>query len=262
MVKQISNTPVFDFVLKNVFSKNQINTFNPFWEWENRYRIWPNNSLIKHPTEKDASGILTIKKTLKSENLFELTVKQHLQLEEESHFYSAHVLKASILCKADAFATPIQWEWTSSYKHNKSNTEILRLQETANYKDGRIERETRNGVFHVAIQGHFCLEWCLLEAVQRSQTVFEYPFTVFEKFSRLKSNQQITKIGNNNDSLYKEFHRLTRYIRNNNGISHQEYWLNEHNRLISFNDVNRIYVLEQSDSKNTKNLKNFNIQKI
>lgn len=246
IVKERNNT----LALKNVFSKKKADPFNPFTSWENRYRIWPNIYFLKHGIETNSSGYLTIKKAFKSDDIIELTVEQRLRLEEDSHFYSAHILKATILCKTDDFATPISWEWTSSYKHNVSDTEILRLHETAVYKEGHLERETRNGVFHTAIQGQFSLDWCLLEAIQRGEADLKSPFTIFEKFSLLRSNQHIKKAANKNNVLPNEFHHLTRYIRKNNGINHQEYWLNEQNRLISFSNGNRIYLLEDSTSQN------------
>ncbi|MBD3287606.1 hypothetical protein GF337_02280, partial [candidate division KSB1 bacterium] len=167
-VKQKVSIPASDILLRKLASNKIEDNFDPLSNWINRYRILP---VTYPPLANETIGYLVIKKRVKNDKSFELQITQRLRLEEESHFFGAHILKATILCRNDAFATPEQWEWTSSYKHQNSNTEILRLQETATYKDGRLERETRNGVFHSAIQGYFSLEWCLLEAIQRFHPV-------------------------------------------------------------------------------------------
>lgn len=241
-VKQNVNLPASDILLRKLVSNKIEDNFDPFSNWTNRYRILP---VTYFQFANETIGYLVIKKRIKNDKSFELQIMQRLRVKEESHFFSAHILKATILCRNDAFATPEQWEWTSSYKHQNSNTEILRLQETATYTDGRLERETRNGVFHAAIQGYFSLEWCLLDAIQRFHHVLMSPFTMLDKFSQLKPNQHIIPNNDNNKSQFnKEGLHLTRYIQSNKDISNHEYWLDMNNRLIWFSDGMRMFLLK------------------
>jgi hypothetical protein len=201
--------------------------FKPDGNWINTYRIWTCHGYRESGNEN--VGYLRIKRLIDSDSSIVLKVHQEI-LQADA---LVNIVEATIECRNNQLASPIQWRVSSRFIDSDS---IPISQLSSN----------ETGSAGVGLNGSSC-DWCLFEAVQRlefnRQTSLN--FDMLEGLSLLKKDQHLsyrglfpTKIGDENIPLHC-------FVQLGNGILPCEYWLDNHHRLLLVTSMNKAYIFDE-----------------
>jgi hypothetical protein len=208
--------------------------FKPDGNWVNTYRIWTCHGYRESGNEN--VGYLRIKRLIDSDSSIVLKVHQEV-LQADA---LVNIVEATIECRNNQLASPIQWRVSSRFIDSDSKP-ISQL--SSNETDSAAEGPNRN-----------TCDWCLFEAVQRLKISKEtfFTFDMLEGLTVMKENQRLyyrglypTKIGGENIPLHC-------FVQLGNGILPCEYWLNDHHRLLVVTSMNKAYIFDEKADKITR----------
>jgi hypothetical protein len=208
--------------------------FKPDGNWINTYRIWTCHGY--HESGNENVGYLRIKRLIDSDNSIVLKVHQEV-LQADALL---NIVEATIECRNNQLASPIQWEVSSRFRAADGN-HISQLSCNDNGSDA--ERSNK-----------YTCDWCLFEAVQRLEFNRQTSliFDMLEGLSLLKKDQHLsyrglfpTKIGAENIPLHC-------FVQLGNGILPYEYWLDDHHKLLVVTSMNKAYIFDENAEKITR----------
>ena len=210
--------------------------FKPNGNWVNTYRIWTCHGYRESGNQN--VGYLRIKRLIESNG--SLTLKVHQEILQTDAL--VNIVEATIECRNNQLASPIQWKVSSRFIDADSKP-ISQLS------------SNETGSASVGLNRSTC-DWCLFEAIQRlelnRQTSIN--FDMLEGLSLLKKDHHLsyrglypTKIGGENIPLHC-------FVQLGSGILPCEYWLDDHHRLLAVASMNKAYILDEQAEKITRQI--------
>jgi hypothetical protein len=210
--------------------------FKPHGNWINTYRIWTCHGYRESSNEN--VGFLRIKRLIDSDNSIVLKVHQEI-LQADA---LVNVLEATIKCRNNQLASPIQWK-VSSHFIDSDGKHISQLSSNDNGSDA--ERANKN-----------TSEWCLFEAVQRLEfnRHTSLNFDMLEGLSLLKKDQHLSYRGLLPAKMDGKNIFLHCFVQLGNGILPYEYWLDDHNRLLLVTSMNKACIFDEKAETITRQI--------
>lgn len=197
--------------------------FDPAGAWEQTWRIWTCYGYVDRANRDH--GVLRIVRT--PGDPFTLQIER-VQLNMEG---SIHIQRAEVTCALDAIASPLAWEWSSSFL-GPNDEELADL--------------AMSHSVTTPPEGAVTADWALFEAVQRLpfDPEAEYRFDVLEGLKLLKRGHRLRYTGPQEVRLGTETRTLHRFFQAGRGQLPYEYWLDEGHRLVLVVSAFRVYVLD------------------
>ncbi|MFP4250730.1 MAG: hypothetical protein ACLFU7_13805, partial [Armatimonadota bacterium] len=142
-----------------------------------------------------------------------------------------HVQTASITCAADAIATPLAWEYASSFigADGEEQTNL------------RLERSVDSPP-----EGPVATHWGLFDAVQRLpfEQGVEHRFDLLDNMTARKTDHTLRYDGEHEVRFGPDTRALHRFVQVGQGVLPFEYWLDSDHRLVLVISEYRAYVLD------------------
>ena len=197
--------------------------FDPAGDWEQTWRIWTCYGYVARSNQN--LGVLHIARTAGDPIM--LQVEQR-QLNTEG---GEHVQTATIACAPDAIATPLRWDYASSFIAPDGEERA----------DLRVERTV-----DTPPEGPVAAHWGLFEAVQRLpfEEGVEQSFDVLDSLTARKSGHTLRYDGAHDVRFGTDTRTLHRFVQVGHGALPFEYWLDDDHHLVLVISEYRVYVLD------------------
>jgi hypothetical protein len=207
--------------------------FKPAANWQQSYRIWTCHGYRESGNAN--VGVIRLDRTAGSNGTFTLKVRQ---IVSQVDGLIADI-EAEIECRADALASPVQWDVRSMFAREDGHE----IPELAGGKRGQA----------TANPSRTTCDWCLFELVQRldydKDTSLD--FDLLEGLDLSKPNQRITYRGVF-PTKTRTVDRLHCFAQVGTGILPTEYWLDDNHRLLCVISMNKAYILDDRAHKAVK----------
>ncbi len=221
--------------------------FRPGGGGVQQYRIWTCHGYRESGNQ--SVGFLRINRTADDrEGSFALKVDRKVVQTDGL----AHTTTATIRCRADQTASPIEWRLSSLFTGpgGEARPELGSV-ESGKISGGAMTVTRGKRKFTRDVSGKLTCNWCLFEAVQRLgfDTGRELAFDLLEGLSLLKTGQRLSYAGSEQAALGGTRVRLHRFTQIGGGVLPTDYWLDQAHRLLFVCSMNKAYILDDDAGK-------------
>lgn len=201
--------------------------FQPDGNWVNKYRIWTCHGYRESGNQN--VGSLQITRCADSDETF--TLKVHQEVVQTDGL--TNVIDATVQCRNDHLASPIQWNLSSRFLGKDGNY----VSELSDSKDSRASQR-EDGTTG---------DWCLFAAVQRLTfgKQSSLSFDLLEGMTISKPRHRLFYRGIASMKTSSQDMPLHCFVQLGSANLPCEYWLDDLHRLLVVTSMNKAYILEQ-----------------